>query len=153
MGSQQLGFLTNRKAEESNWTPVSISLSSALRHFNLERIAPALDKRSFILKVVDVISVFVFLLHLLLQFYLFAKEAGYGLSDVDAISRHSVSVVAQLPTIISSHSSARCKRAVLGRSPFFYQLQQTIMTIYHFCRPLSYTKSPMKIHLGPDFEE
>ena len=32
--------------------------------------------------------------------YLFAKEAGYGLSDVDAISRHSVSVVAQLTHIL-----------------------------------------------------
>ena len=39
--------------------------------------------------------------------YLCAKEAGYGLSDVDAISRHSVSVVAQLPHILPFINAAK----------------------------------------------
>ena len=82
------GFLTNRKAEKSNWTPVSIALSSTRKGFT------GLDKHSFMF------------------FYGFCQRSfpGYGPSDVDAISRHSVSVAAQRnphPQNISKNISAK----------------------------------------------
>ena len=71
--------------------------------FNLERIA--------VLRCTNVVlsagSYLIFLLYLFPWFYLCAKEAGYGLSDVDAISRHSVSVVAQLPHIRAFINAAK----------------------------------------------
>ena len=121
--SSNLGFLTNRKAEESNWTSVYITLSSSyfLHLFNLERIAAALNKRSFIRSCKKKWDMSCWMLFL---FHLFALFVAVVLSLCKRSGIWAVGCWCHIQTFSLSGCPTspyprihqwRCKRPVLGR--------------------------------------